>query len=134
MAGLLLLAAGMPAASAANRVTITIDANFQTGVETFSASGGFCASGTSGTSNLAIVGGGHGLTFHLDKTLTCDDGSGSLVIAVNAATHAAHPEDQSGWAVMGGTGRWAAASGGGNLVGTYTDTGVIDQYTGSLRG
>ncbi len=35
---------------------------------------------------------------------------------------------------MGGTGRWAAAGAGGNLVGTYTDAGVIDHYTGSLHG
>ena len=40
------------------------------------------------------------------------------------------PRDQGGWNVIGGTGAYAGLQGGGNLVAVYTDTGIIDHYTG----
>lgn len=132
-AGLLVLGLAAPGASAATGAAITIDANFQANTETFTATG-FCPSGGSVTSNLKIVGGRGGVTFHLDKTLTCDDGSGTLTIHVDAATSNGHPSgDVGGWSVVSGTGAWAHASGGGRLVGDYVPTGVIDHYTGSLN-
>lgn len=131
-AGLLLLAIAAPSASAGNGAAITLDANFTTGVETFTAVG-FCPSGTATTSNLSIVGGRGGSTFHLDKTLACADGSGTLTIHVDAATaNGTAGRDQGGWSVVGGTGDWSGASGGGRLVGDYVPSGVIDHYTGSL--
>jgi hypothetical protein len=132
-AGLLLLVLAVPVASASPGVSITIDSNFQTGVEVFTASG-FCASGTSVTPNLRFIGVGNASTFHLDKTLTCDDGSGTLTIHVDAATHGGSPQDQGGWSVVGGTGAWSGAHGGGDLVGVYVPNGIIDHYTGSLFG
>ncbi|HEY3548829.1 MAG TPA: hypothetical protein VGK17_22380, partial [Propionicimonas sp.] len=88
---------------------------------------------TAQSSDLRVVGGQGGLTFHLVKTLTCDDASGSLLIAVDAATSRGRPwQDQGGWSVQGGTGQWANASGGGNLVGAYVPDGVIDDYTGVI--
>lgn len=127
------LGAGLAIASAPGAVAISLDANFVTGVETFSADGGFCAAGTATTDDLHIVGGGSGLSFHVVKTLSCSDGSGSLTISVNAATHAGAPGDQGGWSVVGGTGDWSSASGGGRVVGTYYDGGVIDEYSGVIR-
>jgi len=67
------------------------------------------------------------------KTLVCDDGSGSFTIEVNAATVFGTPNDQGGWAVLGGTDDYATLSGGGNLVGTYVPDGIIDLYTGVVR-
>lgn len=132
-AGVLILGLAVPVASAARGTAITLDANFGTGVETFTAVG-FCPAGDSVSSNLSIVGGRGGQTFHLDKTLTCADGSGSLTIHVDAATSIGTAGgDQGGWSVVSGTGAWAGASGGGRLVGDYTPTGVTDHYTGSLN-
>lgn len=121
------LAAASPAP-----VRISLAADFLTGDESFTATGGFCSDGTATSSGLGIVGGGNALSFHVTKTLECGDGSGSLVIRVNAATHGGSDHDQGGWSVVSGTGAWAGASGGGNLVGTYVPDGVIDLYTGVL--
>jgi len=123
------------AAAAANRVQIVIDANNVTGTESFAATGGFCPTGTAVSHDFRSTGHGqnHAFTFHLEKTLTCADGSGTLTIRVNAATADGAPGDQGGWSVMAGTGAWATASGGGNLVGTYVPTGIIDRYTGVLQ-
>jgi hypothetical protein len=51
---------------------------------------------------------------------------------VNAATVFGAPTATGGWAVLGGTDRYATLHGGGNVVGTYVDEGIIDRYTGSL--
>ena len=138
-AGIAILAVGLllPSAVAARSVgpvAITLDANFNTdGSETFTAAGAFCASGTATTDDLRIVGNGfHGLSFHVVKTLTCDDGSGSLTIAVDAATHQGSGGDQGGWSIQSGTGAYAGATGGGVLVGVYDESGVIDVYSGRI--
>jgi hypothetical protein len=131
-AGILLLALAAPAAVASTRVEIIIDNNFVTGAETFTAVG-FCPTGTSTSSDLRVDGRGNAVTFHLQKTLTCDDGSGTLTIHVDAATHDSSPQDQGGWSIVGGTGTYAGANGGGNIVGYYNPDGVVDHYTGSLH-
>lgn len=132
---LLLGAALAVPVAAANRVQIVVDVNTVTGTETFVATGGFCPSGTAVSHDFRSTGRGpnHAFTFHLEKTLTCADGSGTLTIRVNAATTDGAPGDNGGWSVGSGTGAWAAASGGGSLVGTYVPTGIIDQYTGVLQ-
>jgi hypothetical protein len=117
---------------AAGETTITIEVHGF--VETFTATGGVvCASGTATTDFDHFGGGGAAGSFHLTKTLTCADGSGSFTILVNAATVFGSPTDQGGWAVVGGTGAYTTLKGGGNLVGTYIPDGIIDVYTGSLR-
>lgn len=127
------LGAGFATAAAPGAVEVTLDANFVTGAETFTASGAFCDAGTATTDALRIVGGGRGLSFHVVKTLTCEDGSGSLTISVNAATHAGGPGDQGGWSVVTGSGDWSSASGGGRVVGTYYDGGIVDEYGGVIQ-
>ncbi|HEY3335453.1 MAG TPA: hypothetical protein VGK16_09495 [Candidatus Limnocylindrales bacterium] len=54
-----LAAVAAPAAVAASPgfVDIVLDSNFATGVETFTATGAFCASGTAQSSDLRVVGG-----------------------------------------------------------------------------
>ena len=121
-------------ATAASGVEITLHNSFNTtGEETFTATGGFCAAGSAETSDLRIVGGRAGLSFHLVKTLTCDDGSGTLVINVDVATARGHAADaRGGWSIAGGTDRWAGARGGGEIFADYVPEGSIDHYTGVI--
>ncbi len=122
-----------PGATAATKGEITLTVGAFGGPETFVASDGFfCPSGTAFSSNFRFAGGGRAGTFHLDKTFTCDDDSGTLTIHLNAATANGSPQDQGGWKVVGGTGAYAGTKGGGNLVGDYVDGGVIDHYMGVL--
>ena len=137
LAGTLAFAIAAPAQAAAGRVEITLDANFAAHNETFTAEGAFCAVGTATTPPVRFAGRGRGVTFHLEKTLTCADGSGTLTIRVNAATIDGSPVDQGGWSVLAGTGAYAGVSGGGSLRGVYYDNGagdagVIDHYVGRL--
>jgi hypothetical protein len=123
------------AAGAGGNVEITLDANFLTdGSETFTATGAFCASGTATTDDLWIVGNpARGLTFHVVKTFTCANGTDSIVMKIDAATHQGSGGDQGGWSVKGGSGAYAGARGGGVIAGVYDDSGVIDVYTGRLN-
>ncbi len=132
--GALLLA---PIASAATQTTVIQIHNVFGVTETFTTNGGIlCASGTSVTDPISFAGGGaqgRGVfTFHLTKTLTCTDGSGSFQILVNAATAPSSPGTLGGFAVKGGTGAYATLQGAGSLVGTNTDVGIDDVYTGRL--
>jgi hypothetical protein len=136
--GMLLALLVAPVASAATPPTtvLTIDVLFD-GPETFTATGGvICDSGTAVTDPVFIAGFGRmgrGVgTFHLVKTLTCDDGSGTFQILVNAATAPSSPGTLGGFSVVGGTGDYAGLRGAGSLVGTGQDGGIIDVYTGML--
>jgi len=127
-----------PTASAAPPVTvITIDVNFVTG-ETFTATGGVvCDSGVAVTDPPLVAGGGRQgrgvFTFHLIKTLTCDNGSDSFMILVNAATAPRSPGTLGGFVVVGGTGAYSGLHGAGSLVGTsLSETEILDVYTGRL--
>ncbi len=71
-------------------------------------------------------------TFHLIKTLTCDDGSGTFQILVNASTAPSSPGTLGGFSVVGGTGDYTGLRGAGSLVGTNTSSGIIDVYMGRL--
>ena len=130
-AGLLALAIAAPANAGGSKVEIVL--SIAGGAETFVASGGFCPAGTATSSGFHFAGGGRAGTFHLVKTLVCDDGSGTLLIRVDAATANGAPQDQGGWSVEDGTGDWAGARGGGNIVG-YFDRAVDieDHYTGVI--
>jgi hypothetical protein len=124
------LALSAPVAAAAEPVRIDLHADFAEG-ETFTADG-FCASGTAESFGFHQAGMGRATTFHLFKTLTCDDGSGSLTIRVNAAAVDGFGGTVGGWNVVSGTGEYADARGGGHIVGTAFDGGIDDLYTGRL--
>jgi hypothetical protein len=133
---LALLVAPVVSAAAPPTTVLTIDVLFD-GPETFTATGGvICDSGTAVTDPVFAAGFGRmgrGVgTFHLIKTLTCDDGSGTFQILVNAATASSSPGTLGGFAVVGGTGDYAGLRGAGSLVGTAKDGGVTDVYTGTL--
>ena len=125
MTAALLVAA--PVAAGDKRVVITLDVNFSTGVEAFTAIGAFCATGSAETTSAYATG---RPVFHVDKTFTCEDGSGTMSISLNAA--ATSTGTSGGWTVKGGTGAWAGVSGGGQITGVNTPTGIQDTYTGSI--
>ncbi|HLO36799.1 MAG TPA: hypothetical protein VK194_11980 [Candidatus Deferrimicrobium sp.] len=113
------------------RTTITLNSF---AVETFTTTGGIlCPRGTATTDFHHFGGGPVAGSFHLTKTLVCDDDSGSFTIVVNAATVFGSPTDQGGWAVLDGTDDYASLHGGGDLVGTYVPDGIIDLYTGVVQ-
>ena len=124
-----------PVASAATpTTTIRIDIVFDVS-EDFTTTGGvLCPSGTAVTDPVFAAGFGRmgrgAATFHLIKTLTCADGSGTFQIKVNAGPSSTGTV--GGFAVVGGTGAYENLSGGGSLIGVATDVGIIDFYTGSL--
>lgn len=133
---LALLVAPMASAAAPPTTVLTIDVLFEGG-ETFTATGGvICDSGTAVTDPVFVAGFGRmgrGVgTFHLIKTLTCDDVSGTFQILVNAAAAPSSPGTLGGFAVVGGTGDYAGLRGAGSLVGTGKDGGITDVYTGTL--
>jgi hypothetical protein len=136
--GILATLLAAPTASAAAPTTvITIDVDFITG-ETFTATGGVvCDSGVAVTDPVFGKGGGRQgrgvFTFHLIKTLTCDDDSGSFMIRVDAATAPTSPGTIGGFAVVGGTGDYSGLHGAGSLIGTsLSETEILDVYTGQL--
>lgn len=134
---LVALAVAPTASAAAPPVTVLqIDIVFD-GSEEFTAIGGvLCESGTAVTDTIFFAGfrgNGAGVgTFHLIKTLTCDDGSGTFQIKVEASTAPTSPGTIGGFAVVGGTGDYTGLRGAGSLVGTGTPDGIVDVYTGRL--
>ena len=124
-----------PATAAGGRpLTITLEGNFTTGVETFTASGAFCPSGSAVSFDFWRTGGAsYNNQFHLSKTFTCDDGSGSLTIHLNAAWVNTHGGTIGGWQITGGTGAYAGASGGGQIVGVGIDKGITYTYSGIIN-
>jgi hypothetical protein len=129
-----------PIASAAPPpvTTITIEAIFG-GAETFTATGGVvCSSGTAVSDPAFISGGGAQgrgvLTFHVVKTLTCENGD-TFKLLVDAAGSPNSGGTVGGFAAGHGTGSLTGLRGGGKLVGTaYPDgSGITDVYTGRLR-
>ena len=136
-----ILAGSVPAqAGSAAPVSIDADSPFD-GASTFTASGGgLCASGTVTNDSFRGTGSNHAaaFTFHLVKTFTCADGSGSFSLRYQAMVQPCDPTDAGTWVVVGGTGRYAGLRGAGTMVGNYypTDacdaTGVVDHLTGMM--
>jgi hypothetical protein len=125
--------AGAASGAATQPVRIDLHVNFETGVETFTATG-FCPEGTAESFGFHQAGQGRATTFHLFKTLTCEDDSGTLTIRVEASSVFGFPGTIGGWSVVGGTGDYANTMGGGKIVGTGFDGGIDDVYTGRLTG
>ena len=133
---LALLVAPIASAAAPPTTVLTIDIVFDVS-EVFTATGDvICESGTAVTDPVFAAGFGRmgrgAATFHLIKTLTCDDDSGTFQIRVNAGASPNATGTVGGFAVVGGTGDYAGLRGGGHLVGTFTADGIIDVYQGML--
>ena len=71
--------------------------------------------------------------FHVDKTFVCDDDSGTLSISLDAVFQIAQGGTVGGWRIVGGTGDYAGALGGGQIVGVGTSVGIDDTYSGVIR-
>ena len=137
---LALMGTGPIAAAETGDVTITADAPFG-GPGIFTATGDLvCPSGTTSESPVQVTGGNQAraLTFHLDKTFICGDGSGSFTLRINAHVQPCDAHDYGGWAVVAGSGAYAGLRGAGTLVGTYYPTdacdaeGIVDVFSGRL--
>jgi hypothetical protein len=139
---LLILVATAGGAGAARPPIITIEIDFDSqSAEAFTTSSPLlCPSGDAftdfhhGAGNFNQAG-----SFHLNKLLVCDDGSGSWLITVDAGTNFVHGNGTTGgWSVIpgSGTGDYEGLHGGGNVVGTNSDTPPIDltdRYFGSIE-
>ena len=127
------IVAGPVAARSATPVSITLDVNFDNETETITAQTNFC-DGTSESTSWVSGGGRHGggnFVFHVDRVFTCDDGS-TLTIELDAAIARPHDGTTGGWRVVDGSGDYAGATGGGSIVGVFTETGITDQYEGTI--
>ena len=109
------------------------------GEETFSMDGVVdCAHGTSVSDpSSATFGGSQNrgrFTFHVVKTLTCDDPIGTFKLLVDVAQNADRSGTTGGFTAGEGTGAFAGIRGGGEIHGTnYPDgSGITDVYTGRL--
>jgi hypothetical protein len=127
-----------PTAAAGSVTTITIDVTFG-GAETFTTTGGLlCPFGSSVSDQTLVAGfGSKGLgvgTFHVVKTLTCADGSGTFKLLVDAAGSPTSDGTVGGFAAGQGTLDYTGLHGGGSLQGTSKadGSGIIDIYTGIL--
>ena len=140
-AALLLLGVSMGGVLARAPEVITIDIDFDAGPERFTTDSPLlCPSGDAftdferGAGNFVTAG-----TFHLTKLLVCDDGSGSFVIRVDAASNfVTGGGTNGGWSVVpgSGTGNYVGIKGGGSVVGVNSASQPIDltdHYYGSLR-
>jgi hypothetical protein len=132
--------AGGVAAARPAIITIAIDLDTQPSTETFTTESPLlCPSGDAftdfhkGAGNFNQAG-----TFHLNKLLVCAGGSGSWVIRVDAGANFVQGNGTTGgWSVVpgSGSGDYQGLRGGGNVVGTDSDTQPIDltdQYYGSV--
>jgi len=136
-----LSAAVVAPAAAAESVHIVVDVPFDGSPGSFTAEGaGLCAGGTYTDSATRITGVDRGrdrtLTFHLDRTFTCDDGTGTFTVRISARWHPCDATNAGTWAVLRGEGAYEDLHGAGQLVGTYlghdgcTPDGVVDVLTG----
>ncbi len=94
-----------------------------------------CASGT--TSNEFSASGFQsnvGIVFHDRKTISCDDGSGTFTLLLQARTGFNVGDDGTfgRWVVLSGTGDYVGLHGQGTLTGTYTPSGISENYEGRL--
>ena len=134
IAALALVAA--PASAAGGAVRITLDVNFDTGVEAFTATGAFCAAGTAETTDNWSTGfgrAGRAGVFHVTKVFTCENGKDSITVDLDAAFIGFRGGTIGGWKVVEGTGAYAAARGGGQIVGSGTSYGIVDVYSGIVN-
>jgi hypothetical protein len=94
-----------------------------------------CTSGT--TTNEALSTGfqsNRGLIFHVRKTITCDDGSGTFTLLIQARLgfNGGFEATSGSWVVLSGTGIYTSLRGQGAVIGTELEHGVSDAYVGWL--
>ena len=131
----------LPVAGTFSNVEITIDTMLPGDGRAF---GPFTATGTavgkglvcprgetedSGTVETAVPGGS---IFRGNKLFVCKDGSGTFTLRFEATVISEPFSDTGTWVVSGGTGKYVKLEGAGSLVGSPTDTGVLDSFVGMV--
>jgi hypothetical protein len=134
LAGALAALAWAAPTAAATPTTIDIQVTFGVTLEPFTTTGGvLCPAGNAISDPVSIRGGGRqgngNLTFHIVKTMYCDNGATFKLLVDAARTPTG---TVGGFAVGQGTGSLAGVHGGGSLVGTGTSGGIDDHYTGRV--
>jgi hypothetical protein len=127
----------VPAAVAGppQKVTFTVAEQFDPPSGVFTSDGSVvCAKGT--TSNLTFASGfqsERGLIFHVRKTITCNDGSGTFTLQLQARAGFNVGDMTFGpWVVLSGTGDYVGLHGQGTVTGIQAPNAVTDTYVGWL--
>ena len=126
--------AGSALATTGTPVTIEVITASPAG-GTFTTSGaGLCPSGTTTDQEFGTGGqsGGH-INFHVLKTFTCADGSGTFTANVQAHLIFGSPTDSFTWNILSGTGKYTNLHGSGSGVGDELETGVNDHFAGAVH-
>jgi hypothetical protein len=128
----------VPALATPAGVAIDVRTSFESGTGTFTAEGGVvCGSGTT-DDDVVVRGGRRTVTFHVRKTFTCADGSGTFVVQIQARLQPCDATNSGNWVFVDGTGAYEGLRGAGSLVGTYapgdscTADRVDDHLVGSM--
>jgi hypothetical protein len=127
-----LAVSGSAAASVPTPVTITAQTVFGT-PGTFQTSGaGLCATGTT-TDQTSVSGfkSGNHTIYHVQKTFTCDDGSGTFTALLQVFSSGGG--DSFSWNIVSGTGAYTNLHGSGSGVGVGFPGGIDDTYVGSVH-
>jgi hypothetical protein len=90
-----------------------------------------CESGTADNGRFSSATTPWGGTFNGEKVFLCADGESGFVVQLNARF--GEGGSTGTWTVVDSWGTLAGLRAGGRLVGTPTDTGLDDTYTGTLR-
>jgi len=105
------------------------------GTGTFTTSGaGLCPSGT--TSDQGFGAPPRGEThanFHVRKTFTCADGSGTFTANIQAHLIFGAPTDSFTWNILRGTGAYTNLHGSGSGIGDELATEVDDHFVGAVH-
>ena len=118
--------------------TIVIDVNFDEGIETFTTDGALLYPSGEAEPFANVAGGGRQekgtFTFHIVKVLTCDDGSGTFEMQIEAAFIRQAGGPRGGFSIVqgSGTGDYEGLRGAGSLIGEGIDHGILDHYVGQL--
>ena len=130
-----LAGAGSALATTPTPVTIEVKTVFATGTGTFTTSGaGLCPSGTTTDREFATgFQSGSRVNFHVLKTFTCADGSGTFAAELQARLIFGAPADSFTWSILSGTGAYTNLRGSGSGVGDQLPTEIVDHFTGAVH-
>jgi hypothetical protein len=92
---------------------------------------GICPEGSAVVTDGRAVFAGPAGVFTGRKEFDCGAGT-TFTLKYQAQTLAGSPTDAGTWQVVGGTGSLTGLKGNGKLVGTFTEAGVDDHYTGTF--
>ena len=134
-----MIALANPAAAATTYVDVTVDESLPVSTPgTVIADRGLgCLGGSVDTTDSTGSSVGNVTFFSGTKTFNCP--GGTLVIQFSAVVAGCASSDHGSWSVVGGTGAYSGASGGGVLVGTYqggdacSNSGIHDRWRGVVR-